>query len=638
MDQFGRPDINDAGPAPEKDTPANRSVPVGAVRSGDMGAEAQFSNKRGPEDDRDGYWIGFDPIDHVLKFVLGGGLSRLMYKLGGFRWDLKEDSRAGNAIFIQDERKGNLPSVDIRRTNGQGGALNLQSDAGSALQARQTDDTSTERIVGEAVKAGHGGVSEAIAESGATGPVRLNRAQGLGTASYDNIENAASQSPTRIAATIAVVSSHFWRVDRFIGGAPQEMVNVQVWISDGTTPHGNLTGHVGDLCLAGMGETYQCDGNGATGPIGTIWHAVGQKWGATIDSDQSATLWGFTATIKSGAPSGTTGFRVVKEDSGNPQSPNFGFDVDMGSDASFCAFRAVGVGGNGNDETGKHFVAWEKSAATNTKLYSAGNGAASFAEWFYIRSDGALCFTNGDAGAQKMVALKPPSAAIAADVEWEMPSADGADDDCLVRLTGGKLSFAARAHAGDNLDIESLQNCHLYYVTNIDGSNTGQIRWYELVANGTNYFALQAPANLGSNNVQVLPSSGAGRRGESLMQYSSTLAGDSANQLQFGPGHYVFYPTEASPTDVDWLKGDVAYLELTGDHAINFPTAGAEGAKYQIIIKQGAGGSHLVSSWPTIKWRGGSAPTLTTTAGHYDIITLLYANSTYFGDVSKDHS
>lgn len=221
---------------------------------------------------------------------------------------------------------------------------------------------------------------------------------------------------------------------------------------------------------------------------------------------------------------------------------------------------------------------------------------------------------------------------VSGNVSWNISDVTGNGKFTILPVVTG---FAA---SGANFDITSLENCHLYYVTNTDATHTGEIRWFELASNGTNYIAFKAPDNLGSNLVEVLPSAGAGRRGESLMQYGSTLAGDSTNTLQFGPGHYVFYPTEASPTVVEWLKGDVAYLELTGNHAITFSVAGIEGAKYQIILKQGVGGSHLVTSWPTIVWRGGLAPTLTTTAGHYDIITLLYANGTFFGDISKDHS
>lgn len=264
MDQFGRKDINDALPEERAQTPSVRSVGVGRVRSGEMGLEPMYSNKRSPEDGNDGYWLGFDPIDHVLKFVLGGKLSRLLYKLGGFRFDLWDDSQAGNAIYINDERPGNLPSLDVRRSVGSGGAAYMESSAGSALQMRQTSDAPTEKVVGTAVKAGSGGVSEAVGESGTTAPVRLNRAQGTGAASHDMLENAASQSPVRTAQSGAQVSSHFWRMDRKVGGIATVSAQLQEWISDGTSPNGILTGNIGDTCVSASGKSYQCRG-------GTVW-------------------------------------------------------------------------------------------------------------------------------------------------------------------------------------------------------------------------------------------------------------------------------------------------------------------------------------------------------------------------------
>lgn len=56
-----------------------------------------------------------------------------------------------------------------------------------------------------------------------------------------------------------------------------------------------------------------------------------------------------------------------------------------------------------------------------------------------------------------------------------------------------------------------------------------------------------------------------------------------------------------------------------------------DGHTYTIRIIQGSGGSKTITTWPlTTKWQGGSAPTLSTTAGQYDIISLKYQASTGF--------
>jgi hypothetical protein len=63
---------------------------------------------------------------------------------------------------------------------------------------------------------------------------------------------------------------------------------------------------------------------------------------------------------------------------------------------------------------------------------------------------------------------------------------------------------------------------------------------------------------------------------------------------------------------------------------------GQDGGKYTIILHQDASGSRL-ASWPSnFKWRGASAPTLTTTASGIDIVSFLRdgGDDMYYGDAS----
>jgi hypothetical protein len=58
------------------------------------------------------------------------------------------------------------------------------------------------------------------------------------------------------------------------------------------------------------------------------------------------------------------------------------------------------------------------------------------------------------------------------------------------------------------------------------------------------------------------------------------------------------------------------------------------GAVYRFIIIQDGSGSQTITTWPTIKWAGGAAPTLSTPAASIDIVTLLYVGTTYYADCS----
>jgi hypothetical protein len=82
-------------------------------------------------------------------------------------------------------------------------------------------------------------------------------------------------------------------------------------------------------------------------------------------------------------------------------------------------------------------------------------------------------------------------------------------------------------------------------------------------------------------------------------------------------------------TTVNWVSGNVADITLTSNttFTLSNPVIGT----YIIKLTQGGAGGFL-ATWPaTIKWSGGIAPVLTTTAGKVDIITLVWDGTNYFG-------
>lgn len=187
------------------------------------------------------------------------------------------------------------------------------------------------------------------------------------------------------------------------------------------------------------------------------------------------------------------------------------------------------------------------------------------------------------------------------------------------------------AHSGTNLDIEAMENCHLYYVTNTDSTHTGEIRWYELSSNGVNYVGFKAPDALANNVIWVLPSA-SGDVGDVLTR--DTTGNQTKWNKPTPPPNVVFALTDGSTIALDWNNGTIQTVTLGGNRTFTFANPVA-GQKYQIFLKQDGTGSRTVT-WPTISWAGGSAPTLTTTANKTDIITLEYVGTTYYGDISKN--
>jgi len=93
--------------------------------------------------------------------------------------------------------------------------------------------------------------------------------------------------------------------------------------------------------------------------------------------------------------------------------------------------------------------------------------------------------------------------------------------------------------------------------------------------------------------------------------------------------------TDGATIALDWNNSNVQSVTLAGNRTFTFANP-KDGGRYLIALKQDATGSRTVT-WPTITWAGGSAPTLTTTANKTDLITLVYLNGVYYGNIDKNY-
>lgn len=74
-------------------------------------------------------------------------------------------------------------------------------------------------------------------------------------------------------------------------------------------------------------------------------------------------------------------------------------------------------------------------------------------------------------------------------------------------------------------------------------------------------------------------------------------------------------------------------ITLTGNCAFTFP-APAAGLSFILVLNQDATGSRTCT-WPaSVRWAGGSAPTLTTTANKRDVIRFFAIDGTNWMDAS----
>lgn len=94
----------------------------------------------------------------------------------------------------------------------------------------------------------------------------------------------------------------------------------------------------------------------------------------------------------------------------------------------------------------------------------------------------------------------------------------------------------------------------------------------------------------------------------------------------------------APVSTVNWNTGNVQYLQLSANTNLNFinPVAGS---RYLLILRQTGAGAFTVGFPATVKWSGGTTPTLTTTTNKSDVITFIYDGNTaqYYGGSSLNY-
>lgn len=96
---------------------------------------------------------------------------------------------------------------------------------------------------------------------------------------------------------------------------------------------------------------------------------------------------------------------------------------------------------------------------------------------------------------------------------------------------------------------------------------------------------------------------------------------------EFGNGN-----SGATPT-VDWGNGQKQIITLSANATFTF-TAPLGGGSFLLRVVQDATGSRT-ATWPgTVKWAGGTAPTLSTAASAEDIVTFYWNGTNYYGVAS----
>ena len=174
------------------------------------------------------------------------------------------------------------------------------------------------------------------------------------------------------------------------------------------------------------------------------------------------------------------------------------------------------------------------------------------------------------------------------------------------------LSAAA---SGANSDITSLAGLTTALSVAQGGSGAATLTGI-LKGNGTSAFTVvTAPSGtiVGTTDTQTLS--------------AKTLTNPTVT-------NYVETPYSANSSTaitLDLTNGTVQIITLTGNATITMPTA-TSGKSFIMFLKQDGTGSRTVT-WSTVKWAGGTAPTITSTASRQDILSFFADGTNWYGVV-----
>lgn len=108
----------------------------------------------------------------------------------------------------------------------------------------------------------------------------------------------------------------------------------------------------------------------------------------------------------------------------------------------------------------------------------------------------------------------------------------------------------------------------------------------------------------------------------------SLVAGAVVNPTVTNYTETRFTANSSTAITLNLANGTMQDITLTGSPTITMPTAAA-GKSFLLLLRTGTGG--FTVTWSTVKWSGGTAPTLTSTASRMDIFSFFSDGTNWYG-------
>ncbi len=241
-----------------------------------------------------------------------------------------------------------------------------------------------------------------------------------------------------------------------------------------------------------------------------------------------------------------------------------------------------------------------------------------------------LRFEEASGNGNNYVGFEAP-ATLGGDQIWVLPTADGSAGQLLKTDGSGNLGWAT----DNNTDTTKVLKTGDTMTGNLHLGNQKQIGLFEATANGTHRLNFQAPASLAADVTFTLPTADSSgtqalvSNGSGTLSWASTgdatLAGD--NTWTGAQRGQVTGLTSASTITIDMSTTNNHSVTLAHNTTFAAPSNQVAGQSGSIFITQDGTGSRTASWAANWKWKGGTAPTLSTTAAAVDRVDYIIAAS-----------
>lgn len=334
-------------------------------------------------------------------------------------------------------------------------------------------------------------------------------------------------------------------------------------------------------------------------------NAASSASAASTSASNASTSATNAATSASAASSSATTASTAATNAGNSATAAATSATNASNSASSASTSATNASSSASTATTQATNAANSASAASTSATNASNSASAAAS------------SATAAAASETAAASSASAAAA--------SYDSFDD----RYLGSKTSNPSTDNDGN-----ALLTGALYW-----NSSVGEMRvyngsaWVAAYLPAAGYLALSGGTMTGAITFaggQTFPGTG-----DVTLTGSQTLTNKTIEAGTFTNGYTEEVATANTGTSytIDLANGSVQILTLTGNVTFTFPTATA-GKSFILLLKQDGTGSRTVTWAGTVKWPGGTAPTVTSTASKLDKYVFTADGTNWYGSTA----